>query len=664
MIRRSRSKNVDNDNRSNDMVEDYEEKDDDNDIEQEEEGVAQDGGVMPRKRPQRRATAAGKSGARPHPPNYCELSSSEEDEEEAEEAKDDTDPKVNSKWRKAIARTTRSTSTLTSRPWLQRELNDGLLSPSSSSPPRHRRTSPRRANTAANNTTNQRIQQPLPFSARSERYPVGTRVYKLFPDHGWYWGTIRESIRDYQGLFYEVVYDDGDVEGITDDDDCQDLLQDLHRAVRAAQTMLTVQSKPLSSTTHCAGATGTAASHAVRPKDDDEEKKEESWDQKTKAKVKHAKQSQPNNKKQKTAAKKPALHASDSEFEGDGKDDDDEEEEEEDEEPFSDMELDSDDHHYVDQVDDDDEEDHFDPPTKKRKLVSSKNHRKNITTLSAPKKFKQTRLVANDDDDDDDDDDFGRGEEEIDLTDQAAKEEAYESVLHSISHNSQAASRRAANAAGSKQKAKGSAVGDQPFRTDVKAWKMRYEEGDNLPIIAEPQLMFDDMVGTQLTDNGKHAEILWPLLQTLHHRPLRVATMCSGTESPILALDMLQTAMRDVAAKHLADQLQQAKMEVQNLFQLEHVFSCEIEPFKQAYIERNFQPPILFRDIRELRNKQAATAYGGLVDVPCAPGCVDVLVAGTSCVDYSNLNTKRVRTYALEISKRLNCIQCFFLAGI
>ena len=40
------------------------------------------------------------------------------------------------------------------------------------------------------------------------------------------------------------------------------------------------------------------------------------------------------------------------------------------------------------------------------------------------------------------------------------------------------------------------------------------------------------------------------------------------------------------------------------LLQVEHVFSCEIEPFKQGYIERNFAPPILFRDIRELGNKQ------------------------------------------------------------
>ena len=53
----------------------------------------------------------------------------------------------------------------------------------------------------------------------------------------------------------------------------------------------------------------------------------------------------------------------------------------------------------------------------------------------------------------------------------------------------------------------------------------------------------------------------------------------------------------------------------------EHVFSCEIEPFKQAYIERNFAPPILFRDVTELGSRKAHTAYGSLVEVP---GNVDV----------------------------------------
>jgi hypothetical protein len=39
--------------------------------------------------------------------------------------------------------------------------------------------------------------------------------------------------------------------------------------------------------------------------------------------------------------------------------------------------------------------------------------------------------------------------------------------------------------------------------------------------------------------------------------------------------------------------------------EFEHIFSCEIEPFKQAYIERNFSPPILFRDVCELGEDEA-----------------------------------------------------------
>lgn len=105
--------------------------------------------------------------------------------------------------------------------------------------------------------------------------------------------------------------------------------------------------------------------------------------------------------------------------------------------------------------------------------------------------------------------------------------------------------------------------------------------------------------------------------------PLRVATMCSGTESPLLALELFQECLGSSA------------------FELDHLFSAEIVPFKQAYIERNFRPPIIFRDICELTNAihdaepKATTAYGGKVAVPRD---VDLLIAGTSCVDYSMLN--------------------------
>ncbi|EMS22035.1 DNA repair protein rad8 [Rhodotorula toruloides NP11] len=117
----------------------------------------------------------------------------------------------------------------------------------------------------------------------------------------------------------------------------------------------------------------------------------------------------------------------------------------------------------------------------------------------------------------------------------------------------------------------------------------------------------------------RNAEKLSKVMSNLG-RPLRVATMCSGTESPILALRLMFRALE--AQKGI-------KAEV------DHIFSAEIEPFKQAYIERNFAPPLLFRDVTELPNDQARTAYGAFADVP---GNADMLVAGTSCIDYSNLN--------------------------
>lgn len=87
---------------------------------------------------------------------------------------------------------------------------------------------------------------------------------------------------------------------------------------------------------------------------------------------------------------------------------------------------------------------------------------------------------------------------------------------------------------------------------------------------------------------------------------LRCVNWRRGTESPILALGMITKALKAQHGETLS---------------IDHVFSCEIEPFKQAYIERNFAPPILFRDVTELGKKRAHTAYGSLTEVP---GDVDV----------------------------------------
>ena len=153
--------------------------------------------------------------------------------------------------------------------------------------------------------------------------------------------------------------------------------------------------------------------------------------------------------------------------------------------------------------------------------------------------------------------------------------------------------------------------------------KVPYTEGQHLPLITEPQHMFDDMIQQLLTlSNTSHLQTLQTHLSS---RTIRVATMCSGTESPILALDMIQNALQ--------------KQTSTQLLHIQHVFSCEIEPFKQAYIERNFQPPLLFRDIRDLKHDTARTAYGAMKQVPIHN--IDMLVAGTSCVDFSNMNTNK-----------------------
>ena len=75
--------------------------------------------------------------------------------------------------------------------------------------------------------------------------------------------------------------------------------------------------------------------------------------------------------------------------------------------------------------------------------------------------------------------------------------------------------------------------------------------------------------------------------------------------------------------------------------------SCENEPFKQAYIARNFPGVALFNDIVELASQATAavgkkapptatTSFGGERAIPQAPkGHLSVLIAGTSCKDFS-----------------------------
>lgn len=149
----------------------------------------------------------------------------------------------------------------------------------------------------------------------------------------------------------------------------------------------------------------------------------------------------------------------------------------------------------------------------------------------------------------------------------------------------------------------------------------------NLPPLAHIEDIFLDITKKALAKGLDQA------IDYLKGGALKVGTMCSGTEAPLLALRLVQQCLRD-------------DLNVDSL-EVDHIFSAEIEEFKQAYIERNFHPNLLLRDITELYvddNKQmkGKTAYGAEVDVPRD---IHVLVAGSSCVDFSTLNVAQINSF-------------------
>ncbi|KAF1848463.1 uncharacterized protein K460DRAFT_308788 [Cucurbitaria berberidis CBS 394.84] len=139
----------------------------------------------------------------------------------------------------------------------------------------------------------------------------------------------------------------------------------------------------------------------------------------------------------------------------------------------------------------------------------------------------------------------------------------------------------------------------------------------NLPPINNINDVFADMTA-RAVELG-----LCEALKNLKGQVINVATMCSGTESPLIALELLSKALEQTGNSPI---------------HFKHHFSAEIEVFKQAFIERNFQPDILFRDIREFIPEgvtTATTAYGAEVSIPSG---IDILIAGFVCKDLSRMN--------------------------
>ena len=97
--------------------------------------------------------------------------------------------------------------------------------------------------------------------------------------------------------------------------------------------------------------------------------------------------------------------------------------------------------------------------------------------------------------------------------------------------------------------------------------------------------MFVDMV--RRLSKGNNQELF--ILKGLESDPvkIRIGTLCSGTDAPIFALRLLQKAVDLLGSGPRIG--------------FEHVFSCEIEPFKQGFLRRNMVADTrIFRNVVEM----------------------------------------------------------------
>jgi site-specific DNA-cytosine methylase len=109
-------------------------------------------------------------------------------------------------------------------------------------------------------------------------------------------------------------------------------------------------------------------------------------------------------------------------------------------------------------------------------------------------------------------------------------------------------------------------------------------------------------------------------LEEMVKKPLRIGTLCSGTDMPTYVLGEL--------CKHWSDYFGEEVSFV-------HKFSCEKAAHAQAFIAKHHQPEHIYTDIVQMGQNAAHELRSG---TEIAVDEVDVLIGGTECDNYSALN--------------------------
>lgn len=106
-------------------------------------------------------------------------------------------------------------------------------------------------------------------------------------------------------------------------------------------------------------------------------------------------------------------------------------------------------------------------------------------------------------------------------------------------------------------------------------------------------------------------------------RALRLGTDCAGAEAPIFALHEIRSAINNALGRDL---------------QIEHLFSCDVEPSSRRFIRQNCSPHAFFPDLLA----RGSISHCIIAERPrIVPSDLDIYVAGFPCKDFSTLNKFR-----------------------
>ncbi|CAL1150989.1 unnamed protein product [Cladocopium goreaui] len=149
------------------------------------------------------------------------------------------------------------------------------------------------------------------------------------------------------------------------------------------------------------------------------------------------------------------------------------------------------------------------------------------------------------------------------------------------------------------------------------------ERRSNAPrsLLEMTRCMLEKLKALQKTSDMCDEHLPKPLLQK---QVLRIGTMCSGTDAPVLVARALERALKPEGSQLAFD----------------HVFSVEYDSRKQEFLKANFPGcPLLFRDCTQMGRKRALEVLSKKPQP--VPGNLDILVAGFSCKDLSMMNSYR-----------------------